>query len=204
MADHLVHFYDDLALSFHEARTLIENGARDRRAAAHAPVVATCGIGGEPTQRVMILRAVDWGQRRLRFHTDARTAKVPGEPACSVLFYDASAKVQLRLTGQARLAREGEEAEHAWNSSTLFARRCYLATAAPGEIVHAPASGLPAWVEGRQPTEDETIAARLNFALLIVEFRTIEWLYLANSGHRRAKWSWDAAAHDWHGDWLIP
>jgi pyridoxamine 5'-phosphate oxidase len=197
-------FYDDLTLSLNEARIAIEAGARDRRQPAHCPTVATLGADGEPTQRVMILREMDWAKRSLRFHTDARTAKVPADPACSVLFYDPPSKLQLRLSGAARILLNGDEVDKAWDSSTLFARRCYLAENAPGALADAPVSGLPDWVEGRQPTETEVASARQNFALLVTEFDRIEWLYLANAGHRRARWTWDAAAGDWQGNWLIP
>ena len=40
--------------------------------------------------------------------------------------------------------------------------------------------------------------------VLLVEIETIEWLYLANAGHRRARWQWDALQNSWAGSWLIP
>jgi hypothetical protein len=39
---------------------------------------------------------------------------------------------------------------------------------------------------------------------LLVEIDTIEWLYLANAGHRRARWQWNEAQNAWAGSWLIP
>jgi pyridoxamine 5'-phosphate oxidase len=200
-------FYDDLDLSLAEAARLIAEGAGNRNSPAHCPVVATIDVAGAPTQRVMILREVDWQARLLRFHTDIRTEKARELAAngdTSVLFYDPAAKIQLRLQGSARTEVEGDLAERAWASSTNFARRCYLAEAAPGGEADAPTSGLPKVIEGRQPEESELAPARANFAVLLFTFAEIEWLYLANSGHRRARWRWDSVAGRWDGCWLVP
>lgn len=196
-------FYDDLELSFAEARSVLEGGARDRRKSAHTPVVATLNSDGAPSQRVMILRHVDWNARTLRFHTDSRSIKVgeANHAPASVLIYDADAKVQLRLIGSAWTEQASAMADAAWGESTLFARRCYMAETAPGVGVAAPTSGLPASIEGIQPTEADIAPVRKNFAILLFRFDNIEWLYLANSGHRRARWSW---RDGWQGSWLIP
>lgn len=199
--------YNNLDLSFAEARRLIEAGAQSRHAAAHHPVVATIGSDGGPSQRVMILRHVGWQERSLRFHTDARSTKLDdltNNSAASVLIYDPEPKIQLRLSGSAVVHREGAAVDAAWSQSTNFARRCYLAEQAPGVVVEQPTSGLPKSVEGRQPDDAELAPARDNFAILLFTFHTLEWLYLANSGHRRARWQWDSGAADWRGHWLAP
>jgi pyridoxamine 5'-phosphate oxidase len=199
-------FYDDLALSLAETQRIISEGAINRRAAAHHPVVATVDTDGVPQQRVMILRHVDWVSRELRFHTDRRSAKIgqaKGAQIASMLIYDESAKVQLRMTGSIRVLSNGI-ADDAWASSTTFARRCYMAVDAPGGVSESPTSGLPEWIEGKQPDEAQLSDARANFAVLIVTVERLEWLYLANAGHRRAWWHWDDAACDWSGGWLVP
>lgn len=200
-------FYDDLSLSFAKAQSLIEPGATERRSEAHCPTVATLDANGLPSQRVMILRHVNWAARKLRFHTDARSTKtltLSKRNAASVLFYLPEAKIQLRLNGTISMTTTGDEVDQAWNNATLFARRAYMATTAPGTVVEEPVSGLPAFIEGRQPTEQDITPARENFALLHVEFDTVEWLYLANSGHRRARWRWGLDCANWEGRWLIP
>lgn len=182
---------------------MLQAGASDRKSAAHTPVVATVTAEGAPSQRVMILREVDWDNRRLRFHTDVRSAKV-GEAdgaAASVLIYDPKAKIQLRIGGTCRVEQDGPIADAAWQSSTLFARRCYMAEESPGLVTDAPTSGLPPAIEGRQPSEADIAPARANFAVLIVTYDCIEWLYLANSGHRRARFTWEEG---WQGNWLVP
>jgi hypothetical protein len=102
------------------------------------------------------------------------------------------------------LESNGAAVDAAWIESTTFARRCYLAESAPGLVSNAPTSGLPAWIEGKQPSEMQLTEARANFAILWCDITELEWLYLANSGHRRARWTWDEAQQTWSGRWLIP
>lgn len=200
-------FYDDLGLSFDKAWDIIEPGAKKRTSSAHTPVVGTVDSSGHPQIRVMVLRSADRSNRLLRFHTDARSIKVAeiGHGcAASVLMYDPEEKLQLRLNGTVSIAAGGSEVDAAWSKSTTFARRCYLAEAAPGAVSDGPTSGLPEWIEGKQPVEADLAAARQNFAVLWFETHGLEWLYLANSGHRRARWEWQPVTETWSGRWLIP
>jgi pyridoxine/pyridoxamine 5'-phosphate oxidase len=181
--------------------------AKDRRSAMHTPVVATIGADGAPNQRVMVLRAFDPAQCLLRFHTDSRAAKVADlakGAAVSVLFYDAQAKRQFRLTGTAWTETDTALADHAWSASTLFARRCYLADPAPGTVSAMPVSGLAADIEGRVPADEaEVAAARENFAILLARIERIEFLHLAHTGHRRAMFH-AGPEGAWTGQWLVP
>lgn len=181
--------------------------SKDRRSAMHTPVIATVRADGTPSQRVMVLRAFDSATATLRFHTDARAAKVDelGEGApISVLAYDPGAKRQFRLSGTGRIEADGETADKAWNDATLFARRCYLADPAPGTLSDIPVSGLPADIEGRKPEDDAEVApGRANFAVLLARIDTIEFLHLAHTGHRRAIFRLQPDG-SWHGQWLVP
>lgn len=197
-------YYNDLDLSLLEAQSIITEGVHNRRAATHTPVIATIDDDGAPSQRIMILRHVDWKSRTLRFHTDARATKVDEahNAPISALFYDPDAKIQLRLCGQSRIERNGTLVDAAWDQATLFARRCYMAECAPGAVTDMPTSGLPEAMEGKQPTAAEITPSRGNFAVLLMKFDRIEWLYLANQGHRRARWR--CIEEEWQGCWLIP
>jgi pyridoxine/pyridoxamine 5'-phosphate oxidase len=200
-------YYDDLALSFEEAWSLIAAGATNRNSPSHMPAVATVDALGMPQLRIMILRDVSRDARTLRFHTDSRSTKAEQlrqNPATSVLIYDPAAKVQIRMSGKTHFTATGAVADTAWSTSTPFARRCYMAEASPGTPLAEPSSGLPDWIAGKQPEENQLADYRANFAALLVEVDTIEWLYLANAGHRRARWQWDALQNSWAGRWLIP
>ena len=200
-------YYNDLEASFAEAWNIIEAGVTDRKSPAHTPTIGTVDAHGTPQLRIMILRAVSRDSRSLRFHTDARSDKIAQlqhAAATSVLVYDAAAKAQIRLSGHAHIAAHGDVADIAWSGSTPFARRCYMAEAAPGTPIAQPSSGLPEWIEGKQPEEEQLADYRGNFAALLFQADRIEWLYLANAGHRRARWHWDPTQNLWLGNWLVP
>jgi pyridoxine/pyridoxamine 5'-phosphate oxidase len=185
------------------AWSLLVRGGADRKSPVHTPVVASVDATGLPQARVMVLRKADPTAATLRFHTDARSPKVvqlDGKPI-AVLAYHAGEQVQLRVSGTARVLTEGETVDGIWAQSTLFARRCYLAEQAPGTPLPGPASGLPAWIEGQQPTAEQIVPARANFATLWIDVTAIDWLHLANSGHRRAVFR---SADGWAGEWVAP
>ncbi len=183
---------------------LLVRGAADRRSPVHTPVVASVAADGSPDARVMVLRAASRATAALRFHTDARSPKAAAlaDRPVSILAYHPGEAMQMRLSGMAQISTTGAEIDRIWAQSTPFARRCYLVETAPGSPLSAAASGLPEWVEGRQPTEPELIPARPNFAILTVSIATIDWLHLAQTGHRRALFQHDGDG--WCGEWRVP
>lgn len=200
-------FLNDLSLSHQEAWQLIERGAADRHSPLHTLAVATVTSEGTASQRIMVLRASDRANRQLRFNTDLRASKVSDighDSSISVLGYHPQAKVQLRLTGKAVVQTAGDDVETAWAQASLYGQRCYLADPAPGSVVDAPTSGLDPAVQGVKPSPEQVRPARGNFAILLVEVELVEWLYLAHSGHRRARFEWNWAASRWDGSWLVP
>lgn len=176
----------------------LTNGATNRRSAIHTGVVATT----DADARVMVLRGYDAATKTLRFHTDARSPKcaVIGKGApVGVLFYDKQAKIQMRCKGTGRIEGDTALADAAWDESTNFARRCYVGEG-PGTLSDEPTSGLPDWIEGKEPTYEEVAPARGNFAVLLVELAQVDWFYLSNDGHRRALI--DMASGE--GQWVSP
>lgn len=183
---------------------LLVRGGADRRSPLHTPVVASVDSDGHPDARVMVLRKAEPQLARLRFHTDARSPKcaaLAGNKA-TILGYHPAEKIQLRILGQASLQTDDAETDAAWAASSLFARRCYLAQQAPGTQLTGPGSGLPPEIEGEQPSETQVVAARYNFALIHVHIQQIDWLYLANTGHRRALFQFIDG--QWAAQWTAP
>ncbi len=173
---------------------------RDRKSPLHAPVVVTAPADA----RVMVLRAFDQASGVLRFHTDRRSPKVAAiaaDPRMAVLFYDKSAKIQIRVRGEGRIEASGPVADAAWEAGTNFARRCYLG-AGPGSVSQVPTSGLPPEVEGVEPDDAQLIPARENFAVLLIALAEVDWLYLAHTGHVRAQFT--RAGEGWEGRWVTP
>ncbi len=196
----------DLTEALDTAWRLLERGAKDRRSPVHTPAIASITPAGLPDQRTMVLRAASREAATLRFHTDARSPKCAAldAGAVHVLAYHPGQSLQLRLSGTAEVITQGPLIEQAWSASTRFARRCYMAQAAPGSPLAAPGSGLPAHVEGQEPNDADLVEARANFALLLVHVGQIDWLHLAHTGHRRAGFNRDAASGAWSGEWRLP
>jgi pyridoxamine 5'-phosphate oxidase len=198
-------FYDDLELTLAHAWGLWVRGGADRRSPLHTPVVATVDADCLPQARVMVLRKADAAARTLRFHTDRRSAKaaeLAGQTAVTVLGYDPAAKIQLRVRGTAAVMTEGDAVDQAWAKTGMASRKCYLAEAGPGDVSAHATSGLMPVFATRDPTEPESQPGRENFAILLVTVTSLEWLYLAAQGHRRARFEWNGA--EMAATWLVP
>jgi hypothetical protein len=168
--------------------------------------VATIGADGAPRLRTVVLRGAEPSARALRFHTDRRSAKVPeiaADPRVSVHFYDARAKVQLRIAARATIHGTDAVAEAAWQRTSEMGRRCYLEEPAPGTPSAAPTSGLTEAQEAAVPRGAAAEPGRANFAVVTLDVRSIEWLYLAARGHRRARFDWDEDGRPAQ-TWLVP
>ncbi len=191
-------FYNDLAASFEFAWNALENAATDRRSPMRMPVLGSTGLDGSPQVRTVVLRDVSRAGGRLRIHTDTRSRKVEElkrDPRCCVLAYDPVAGIQLRLSGTATIHTEDRVADKAWQGSRAMSLACYAQDAAPGDVLADPAT---ADTNGAADLE----LGRCNFAAILMQLESIEWLYLHISGHRRALWQ--RSADDWSGTWLAP
>jgi len=181
-------------------------GAADRRHGFHVPVVASIGLDGAPSARTVVLRRVLPEPCELHFHTDLRGPKVAElarDPRVSWTFYDAGRKLQLRVAAVAEVHATGARADEAWARSAPSSRRCYLALAAPGARCDAVSPNLPEALRMRVPTVEESLAGRVNFALVATRVTAIDWLHLASEGHERARFQ---RGDDglWSGCWCEP
>lgn len=194
--------FDTLDAALADCRNRLIRAPRDRKAPMHTPVIVT----GDVDARVMVLRAFDPAAWTLRLHTDVRAPKaqvIAGDPRVATLFYDKGAKIQIRARGTGVIASEGDEVEAAWAASTNFARRCYLGEG-PGAASDVPTSGLPAEFERTEPDDAQLLPARENFALLKITLTTLDWLYLAHTGHVRAQFARNDTDAAWEGRWVSP
>ena len=199
--------YNDLAATLKFAWQMIGRGVQDRRSAFHTPVLATQSTDG-PQARVLVLRAADAQARTLTFHTDTRSAKLPElalDSRVALTFYDAARKVQLRISGVARVHANDALSHLRWVASRPSSLRCYLG-ARPGGISPEPTSGLPPQVEGREPEPAELQVAEPHFAVLQVSIHRMEWLHLHTRGQRRAAFVWgnESSGNGCTMHWLNP
>lgn len=186
-------WYDDLAGFEAAAWRLMARGAADRRSPMHTPVLSSIGANGAPRSRVVVLRGVEVAERRLRVHTDARAEKaeqIERDGRANLVFYDKSAKLQVRVDGRAALHRPGSPvADAAWAATRDFGRVTYRVDPPAG----TPIAAGDAY--GHPERDDEGLA---NFAVIVLEADAVEALFLAARGHRRALFT--------RGErqWLVP
>jgi pyridoxine/pyridoxamine 5'-phosphate oxidase len=189
-------FYDDLEATLAEAWALLTRGVHDRQAPAHLLCVATTDEHGLPALRTVVLRRCSPQARQLVFHTDTRSAKwrqLERHPALALLVYDPRHKIQLRLSGRAVLEHEGAQIDSLWASLAPMSQHCYGVSQAPGSLAADPQAALQRAAEP---------AGRAHFGLVTVRVQTLEWLFLAARGHRRARFDW--RDDGWEKTWLVP
>jgi len=193
-------FYNDLDATLDQAWTRFEQGVDDRESLFHTPNVAIVGGDGTPGIRTVVLRAADRHLRRLRFHTDLRSSKVPdlrANPRIGLHAYDPGSKIQLRLSCRAVIDATGDMAATAWQNSPMMGRANYRAPAGPGTPIASPH-------EAAVGDPDHPDEGRDNFCVVLCTVLELEFLYLAAAGHRRARFSWDDAGDLVSATWLAP
>jgi pyridoxine/pyridoxamine 5'-phosphate oxidase len=189
--------YHSLDAALDAALTILSIGAADRRSPFHTMTVATVREDGSPSARTVVLRSFDRAKRTLSFHCDARTrkfAELKRSPRFAAHFYDAGAKLQLRLDCEAALHSNDTVSEQAWAVSQPMSRECYRQAAAPGSALDDPAEA--------SASAKEAVEAFKNFAVISGRILALEWLYLASAGHRRALFTWRDG--ELRQSWLAP
>jgi pyridoxamine 5'-phosphate oxidase len=174
---------------FEKVLSTLENAVVNRHDAFHTATLATVNLKGEPEARTVVFRRLLRQPLALCCHIDLRSPKadeIRNNPNVSWMFYGAAEKLQLRIRAAAALHTDDALAEEQWQSSKLFARRCYCGDA-PGTLKDFPSSGLPDFLTSRAPTEEETNEmGRQNFCVVRSVVREIDVYELCAQGHRRS------------------
>ena len=106
-------------------------------------------------------------------------------------FYDAGAKLQLRLSVHLEML-SGEDYSAAWAATRPMSRECYQVTTAPGSALTDPYQ-VAFDAEATRDGEDHFVPVR-------APVEHMEWLYLAARGHRRALFDFLTDTQSW----LVP
>lgn len=182
-----------------ECWRLLEAAPRERGSMLRTPVLATAGLDGAPECRTVVLRACEPPILGLTIFTDARSAKaaqIEADARVSLTFHDPARGIQLRVWGKARLHTDDAVARRCWELAPAASRVVYLSEPGPGQAVDGPTSGLP---EGEVVLE----AAHVNFAVIQVTARWVEWLRLDQAGNLSARFEWDDGQLR-SASWIIP
>ena len=184
-------YYNDLDNIYLKIWSLLKNGLEDRNAAFHIPTFI-CGQNNTFDGRIVVLRGIDKGKNKIWFHTDIRSNKIKilkENPKSTFIFYDKNEKIQLRISCNSKINYQNDFSKESWKKTTHMSRQCYLGENAPGTISKLPTSGLSEDIDNLKYSLDESEIGYKNFCVIENFINSIEWLYLAAKGHRRALFS---------------
>ena len=179
-------FYNDLDLTLQEIDYLLSRGVKDRKSSFHYTMLSTIN-NNFPESRTVILRNFNKDMFELNIHSDLRSGKINQieiNSNVSCLFYDDKKKIQIRINGKAKIEKSYQPS---WEKLTNWSKRCYLSKNKPGTEVSKPSSGFPEKFISESPNDADSVKGLKNFAVIKIVISSIEWLYLASQGHRRAK-----------------
>ncbi|MDC1476015.1 pyridoxamine 5'-phosphate oxidase family protein [Pelagibacteraceae bacterium] len=181
-------YYNDLDKVYLKIWSLLENGLANRNAPFHIPTFI-CGKNENFDGRIIVLRGISQKDKKIWFHSDIRSNKIKilkTNPLSSLLFYDKSEKIQLRICCHSKVNYQNKITEKSWKKTAHMSRQCYLGDKGPGTISKVPTSGLSENIDNFKYSTEESEFGYQNFCLVENFINTIEWLYLAAKGHRRA------------------
>ena len=87
---------------------------------------------------------------------------------------------------ESELHYDDEVTKISWDKTGHISRKCYLVTNGPGTKSEKPTSGLDNKFDNFNFSKEESEEGYKNFCVIKCKVKSIEWLYLAAKGHRRA------------------
>ena len=187
--------YTDLDQTLNTADLILSDAVSNATSLFHTPVVSSIN-GKKVVSRVMVLREFNLANKMMRFHTDYRAAKIKQfteNNNVSVIGYDPDLKIQIKLQGKIIVHHDDEVTELAWKESNGRSKKCYsIKDGSTKEILEPSEYDIK---------DFEVEDGYENFAVLIFNFNSLEFLYLKSSGHRRAIHRW---GNDLKSTWLVP
>ena len=195
-------YYENLEEIQKKYWSMLESAVTDRGSPFRIPVFI-CTHQDVVDGRIVVLRKSDREKRLLQFHTDLRSPKVDilkKNNKASLLFYDKEEKIQLRVKVECEINNQNSTTEESWKKTQHISRRCYLTDNPPGTTSENPTSGMISKLEDFDYTMEQSEDGYKNFTVIKCYIKSIEWLYLAAKGHRRAKFDFKTNKNTW----LVP
>ena len=197
-----VPYYEDFTEIKKKIWSMLDNAVKDRSSPFIIPVFI-CGGQSDFDGRIIVLRKSDQTNNLLQFHSDIRSEKIPklkNNKNASMLFYDKEEKIQVRLKVECTINHNNEITKESWSKTGHISRKCYLVDNGPGTESSTPTSGLKPELDNFEFTMEQSEKGYKNFTVIQCKIKSIEWLYLAAKGHRRAKFELDNNKEYW----LVP
>ena len=195
-------YYEDFKEIKKKIWSMLDDAVTNRSSQFRIPVFI-CGNQNDFDGRIVVLRKSDQSNNLVQFHSDIRSdkiAKLKSNKNASMLFYDKEEKIQVRLKVECNIHHNNETTKESWSKTGHISRKCYLVKNGPGTESSKPTSGLKPELDNFEFTMEQSEEGYKNFTVIQCKIKTIEWLYLAAKGHRRARFELDNNKEYW----LVP
>ena len=195
-------YYDNFKEIENKYWSMLEDAVTNRNSPFRIPVFI-CANQNEIDGRIVVLRKSDRVKNLLQFHTDFRSSKInvlKRNSNASLVFYDKEEKIQLRIKVNCIINNQNSVTEDSWEKTKHISRRCYLTDDPPGTVSNNPTSGMISKLEDFDYTMEQSEEGYKNFTVIQCDIKSIEWLFLAAKGHRRARFDVESKKNIW----LVP
>ena len=182
-------YYEDFKEIKKKIWSMLDDAVTNRSSQFRIPVFV-CGDQSDFDGRIVVLRKADPTNNLLQFHSDIRSDKIPklkNNKNASMLFYDKEEKIQVRLKVECNINHDNEITKQSWLKTGHISRKCYLVDNGPGSESTTPTSGLKPELNNFEFTMEQSEEGYKNFTVIQCKIKSMEWLYLAAKGHRRAR-----------------
>ena len=195
-------YYEDFKEIKKKIWSMLDDAVTNRSSQFRIPVFV-CGDQKDFDGRIVVIRKSDQTKNLLQFHSDIRSDKIPklkNNKIASMLFYDKEEKIQVRIKVECSINHNNEITKESWSKTGHISRKCYLVDNGPGTESTNPTSGLKPELDNFDFTMEQSEEGYKNFSVIQCKIKSIEWLYLASKGHRRARFELDNNKEYW----LVP
>ena len=195
-------YYEDFKEIKKKIWSMLDDAVTNRSSTFRIPVFV-CGDQKDFDGRIVVLRKSDQSNSLLQFHSDIRSDKIPklkSNKNAAMLFYDKKEKIQVRIKVECIINYNNEITKESWSKTGHISRKCYLVDNGPGTESPTPTSGLKPELDNYEFTMKQSEEGYKNFTVIQCKIKSIEWLYLATKGHRRAKFDLENNKDSW----LVP
>ena len=195
-------YYEDFTEIKKKIWLMLDDAVKNRASQFRIPTFI-CGNGDNLDGRIVVLRKSDQSSNLVQFHSDIRSDKIEilkKNANAAMLFYDKEEKIQVRLKVNCVINYNNEITKTSWDKTQHISRKCYLVDDGPGTESDIPTSGLKPELDNFEYTKEQSEEGYKNFTVIQCKIKSIEWLYLAAKGHRRAKFDLENNKDSW----LVP
>ena len=195
-------YYEDFTEIKKKIWSMLGDAVTNRSSQFRIPTFI-CGHNNDIDGRIVVLRKADQQNNLVQFHSDIRSDKIEflkNNPNAALLFYDKDEKIQVRLKVNCVINHKNDITKISWEKTQHISRKCYLVDNGPGTESDVPTSGLKPELDNFDYTKEQSEEGYKNFTVIQCKIKSIEWLYLAAKGHRRARFDLENSKDSW----LVP